>query len=52
MKKLLAKIPKGVYFTHPDQRIADINKTARKWFKNRKFRKKNVSPNIRKRVYT
>ena len=28
MKKLLAKIPKGVYFTHPDQRIADINKTA------------------------
>ena len=28
MKKLLAKIPKGVYFTHTDQRIADINKTA------------------------
>ena len=28
MKKLLAKIPKGVYLTYPDQRIADINKTA------------------------
>ena len=28
MKKILAKIPKGAYFTHPDQRIADINKTA------------------------
>ena len=28
MKKLLTKIPKGVYFTIPDQSIADINKTA------------------------